>query len=157
MNLLSLLDNLPPGVGIMVTPYARSAVLRVPLFQTRIPAGFPSPADDYLDSCLDLNDLVVKHPAATFFVRVDGNSMVEAGIDSGDVLVVDRALQPGEDAIVVAVVNGDFTVKRIHRVDGRLFLAPANLSCDPIEITEEVDFTVWGVVTYVIHRVQKGY
>lgn len=151
MHVFPLFGDLPEGFRVTISPYRRSKAVPIPFFES-IPAGFPSPAEDYLDACLDLNDLVVKHPAATFFVRVNGDSMVDAGIDSGDVLVVDRALDPEDEAIVIAVINGDFTVKRISRHNGKLYLVPANLEIDPIEITEEMDFQVWGVVTYAIHR-----
>jgi DNA polymerase V len=124
-----------------------------PLFLAKISAGFPSPADDYIDKKLDLNEFLIKHPAATFFVRVYGDSMVNAGINSGDILVVDRALEPADNKIVVAILDGDFTVKRIRRIKDKLYLLPENPSCDPIEVTEEMNFEVWGVVTYVIHSV----
>ena len=142
--------TLPPGVHI--TPHHRLHIRPIPLFASRVPAGFPSPAEDHLETALDLNDLVVKHPAATFFVRVEGHSMVDAGIQDGDVLVVDRALEPGQDTVVVAALNGEFTVKRIGKIDGQLYLLPASSTHAPMLITEEVDFLVWGVVTYVIHR-----
>ena len=151
MDYLSLLGDLPNEIPLAIMPYDRRRAIPIPLFLS-IKAGFPSPAEDYLDSCLDLNDLVVKHPAATFFVRVDGHSMIDAGIDSDDVLVVDRSVEPGENSIVVAIVDGDFTVKRISKCDNQLFLMPANQEHDPIEITEEMSFEVWGVVTYVIHQ-----
>ncbi len=121
---------------------------------TRIPTGFPSPADDYVDTRLDLNDLLVKHPAATFFVRVEGDSMRGAGINPGDVLVVDRALEASDNDVVVAVVNGEFTVRRIRRERGKLLLISDNPELSPLEVTREMEFDVWGVVTYAIHRVR---
>ncbi|OYD13929.1 peptidase S24 [candidate division WOR-3 bacterium JGI_Cruoil_03_44_89] len=124
-----------------------------PLYLAKISAGFPSPADDYIDKKLDLNESLVKHPAATFFVKVYGSSMVNAGINSGDTLIVDRALEPADNKIVLAVLDGDFTVKRIRKLKDKLYLLPENPNCDPIEVTEEMDFEVWGVVTYVIHSV----
>jgi DNA polymerase V len=127
----------------------------LPSFLEGVSAGFPSPANDYIDKQLDLNELVIKHPSATFFVRVSGDSMVNAGIQSGDVLVVDRALEVSDGKIVIAVLNGEFTVKRI-RIDpkGSVCLLPENASYKPIEISAESDFQVWGVVTYVIHKAQ---
>jgi DNA polymerase V len=101
-----------------------------------------------------LNDLVIKHPAATFFVKVDGDSMIDVGIESGDVLVVDRALDPINTSIVVAIIDGDFTVKRIHKDKGQLFLVAENIGFDPIVITEEMDFQIWGVVTFVVHSLR---
>jgi len=124
----------------------------LPLFLNEVPAGFPSPAEGYLDEALDLNELLISHPAATFFVRVQGESMAEANICSGDVLVVDRSLEPKNKSIVISVLNGEFTVKRILKRGKKLFLAPENSAYPPIEISEEADFQVWGTVTYVIHK-----
>lgn len=124
----------------------------LPLFLSSVAAGFPSPADDYLDNALDLNQLLISHPAATFFVRVSGESMIDANIHPGDVLIVDRALEPSHRAIVVAVVNGEFTVKRVVRKGKKIFLVPENRSYPLMEVTEDEDFQVWGVVTYVIHK-----
>jgi len=152
MHLADLLNT--GALKVSVAPYGRSPGAPIPLFEFRIPAGFPSPAEDYLDSSLDLNDLVIRHPAATFFVKVEGDSMVEAGIHSGDTLVVDRAEEPADNRIVVAVVDGEFTVKRIRKIDGRLFLAPENQVLAPLEVTSGMDFEIWGVVTYVVHRVR---
>lgn len=126
--------------------------LPLPLSISEIPAGFPSPAEGYMDDALDLNELLVKHPAATFFVRVSGTSMVEAQIYPGDVLVVDRAKEAKNRDIVVAVLNGEFTVKRILKRVKELFLAPENPKFPPIKVQEGEDFQVWGVVTYVIHK-----
>jgi len=126
--------------------------LPLPIFLANVQAGFPSPAEDYLDKTLDLNALLISHPAATFFVRVMGDSMQNAGICSGDVLIVDRSLEVLENAIVIAVVNGEFTVKRLLKKEGRIFLAPENPSYPILEIAPESDFQVWGVVTYVIHK-----
>lgn len=130
---------------------ACSAPHPLPLFLDRVSAGFPSPADDYLEGRLDLNEHLVKHPAATFFVRAAGDSMIGAGIHSGDILVVDRSLEPGANSVVIAVINGDLTVKRILRTGGKLLLAPENPRYRPIEIRESMEFEVWGVVTSVIH------
>jgi DNA polymerase V len=125
----------------------------LPIFVARISAGFPSPAEDYIDKKLDLNEYLIKHPAATFFVRVEGNSMVDAGINSGDVLIVDRALEPADSKIVIAALDGELTVKRIRKIKNRLYLAAENPDFKPIEITSEMNFGMWGVVTYVIHTV----
>ncbi len=125
----------------------------VPLIETCVQAGFPSPADGYLTDTLNLHDLVVKNPPATFFVRVVGDSMKDAGIVSGDILVVDRSLEPRQDKIVVAILDGEFTVKKIHfNVDGTIFLVAANPAYPPIKVRRESDFQVWGVVSYVIHK-----
>lgn len=126
--------------------------LPLSLYINEVAAGFPSPADGYMDDSLDLNELLVTHPAATFFVRVSGTSMQEANIHSGDVLVVDRAKEAKNRDIIVAILNGEFTVKRILKKGKQLFLAPENPKFKPIEVTEGEDFQVWGVVTYVIHK-----
>jgi DNA polymerase V len=126
--------------------------LPLPIFLANVQAGFPSPAEDFLDKTLDLNELLIAHPAATFFVRVAGDSMQNAGISSGDVLIVDRALDALDNAIVIAVINAEFTVKRLIKKEGRVFLAPENPSYPILEVTPESDFQVWGVVTYVIHK-----
>ena len=125
----------------------------LPLFLSRIRAGFPSPADDYLDKKLDLNEHLIKHPAATFFVKVKGDSMIKAGIHSGDILVVDRSLEPRDKKIVVAVLNGDFTVKRVRKMKDKLYLVSENDDYAPIEIKDGADFEIWGVVVHVIHSV----
>lgn len=126
--------------------------LELPLFLARIPAGFPSPADDYLDKNLDLNDYLIKNPSATFCVRVEGNSMVKAGIHDGDILIVDRSLEPVDKKIVIAVVNGELTVKRIRKVKGKVYLEPESDEFKLIELSEEGDCQIWGVVTYAIHK-----
>lgn len=117
-----------------------------------VPAGFPSPADEYLEPKLDLNRLLIKHPSATFFVRVQGESMINAGIHNGDILIVDRALEPRNGDIAVCVIDGEFTVKRLQLIEDELYLAPENGSYSPIKVTEFQDFKVWGVVTFVIHK-----
>jgi DNA polymerase V len=124
--------------------------LSLPLYTSRIAAGFPSPADDHLEAPLDLNEHLVKHPAATFVVRVDGDSMTGAGIYSGDLLVVDRSLEAQSGRIVVAVVNGELTVKRLVIERRRARLVPENPACKPIEIRDGLDVVIWGVVAHVI-------
>lgn len=125
---------------------------RVSYFDAPVQAGFPSPAADEGDKQLDLNAHLVQHPAATFFVRVDGDSMTGANIQRGDILVVDRSLEPQSGKIVVAVVNGEFTVKRLKCVEGKVFLEAENSRYASIPIDSSSDFQVWGVVTYVIHK-----
>lgn len=140
--------NVPSGA---VQPFpAHPSVLPLPLFGTRIAAGFPSPADDHLEDSLDLNEHLVQHPAATFFVRVQGDSMTGAGIEDGDLLVVDRAREPKSGAIVVAVINGELTVKRLKIEDDRVWLMPANPRFPPIEIREGMDLVIWGVVAHTV-------
>jgi len=124
-----------------------------PLFNTLVSAGFPSPADDHIERQLDLNTYLVRHPAATFFVRVAGDSMIGAGIHSGDILIVDRALEPADRKIVIAVVNGELTVKRLQKQGKRWLLAPENTAYKPILVENGTDLEIWGVVTTVIHPV----
>ena len=121
------------------------------MFIVTIPAGFPSPAEDYVEGPLDLNRHLILHPAATFFVRVKGDSMIGAGIHSGDLLIVDRAVTAIHNSVIIAVLNGDLTVKRLYRVGEILRLMPENPDYPPIEIPPGTDFEVWGVVTKVIH------
>ena len=128
-------------------------VLDIPFYQSNVPAGFPSPAEDFMDLDLNLQEYLVQHPSATFCVRVTGDSMQNAGIFSGDVMVVDRALESKNNSIVLAVLDGEFTVKRIQKRAGKLYLKPENKNFSPIEIIEEMNFQVWGVVTHVIHKV----
>ena len=129
-----------------------SSTQPIPLYNS-IAAGFPSPAEDHMDSSLDLNQHLIKHPSATFYVYARGDSMVSAGISDGDMLIVDRTLEAINDSIVVAIINGEFTVKSISKVNEHLYLMPHNTSYNPIEITEEMDFEIWGVVTHSIHSV----
>jgi DNA polymerase V len=124
----------------------------LPSFLSGVKAGFPSPADDYVEKLLDLNELMVKHPVSTFFVKVEGDSMEGAKIFSGDILVVDRSLEPVPGKIVVAVVNGEFTVKKIMKRGENIFLVAENKNYPPLKITQDTDFLVWGVVTWVIHK-----
>ncbi len=126
--------------------------LDLPLAGTAIAAGFPSPAEEYLDLALDLNKELIKHPAATFYARVKGDSMVDAGIQDGDLLVIDKALEPKEGAIAVCYLDGEFTVKRLAVREEGVYLMPANAEFKPIRITEENEFLVWGIVAYVIHK-----
>ena len=129
-----------------------SSTKLIPLYSS-VAAGVPSPAEDHMESSLDLNQHLIKHPSATFYVYARGDSMVLAGISDGDMLIVDRSLEAVNDSIVVAIINGEFTVKSISKVNGHLYLMPHNTSYNRIEITEEMDFEIWGVVTHSIHSV----
>ena len=122
------------------------------LFDARVPAGFPSPAADYEEDKLDLNKHLIKHPAATFFVRTIGDSMIGAGIHCGDLLIVDRSLEARDKSVVIAVVNGELTVKRIRIKKKKITLEPENESYRAQEINENMEFEVWGIVTSVIHK-----
>lgn len=124
-----------------------------PFYSCSVQAGFPSQAEDHIDKKLDLNDHLVKHPAATFFVRVSGDSMIQAGIHDGDLLIVDRAISARHGSIVIAALNGEMTVKRLYSKEGKTELHPENPAYPIIEVTPFMDFCLWGVVTNVIHSV----
>lgn len=121
------------------------------LMNMTVAGGFPSPADDYIGRALDLNEFLVKHPAATFFVRVHGDSMRDAGIHHGDILVVDRSLEAVNGAVVVAVLDGEFTVKRLRKNNGSVFLQAENAAYPPIAVSSDRNFQIWGVVAFAIH------
>ena len=129
-----------------------STKYRQSLFDGRVSAGFPSPAADYEEDRLDLNKHLIRHPAATFFVRAIGDSMIGAGIHCGDLLVVDRSLEARDKSVVIAAVNGELTVKRIRIRNKKITLVPENESYSAREIGGNVEFEVWGVVTSVIHE-----
>ncbi len=131
---------------------SEESLTSIPLYENSVPAGFPSPAEDFMDLDLNLQEYLVQHPSATFCVRVTGDSMIKAGISSGDVMIVDRSLEVKDGNIVLAVLDGEFTVKRIKKIENELSLIPENNSFKPIVITQEMDFRVWGVVTHVIHQ-----
>ena len=124
----------------------------LPLFSSTVAAGFPSPADDYLEKDLDLNDFFIRHETATFYVRVSGDSMENAGIRHNDVLVVDKSLEPRDGSIVVAVIDGELTVKRLRRRNGEVHLMPENPNYQPILISPEQTFLIWGVVTGIARK-----
>jgi len=124
---------------------------RQPIFIATVPAGFPSPAADYEEGKLDLNRHLIKNPAATFFVRVTGDSMLKAGIHNGDLLIVDRSIEPRDKNVIIAVVNGELTVKRIRIRRNKVTLVAENDAYRSQEIDEKMEFEVWGVVTNVIH------
>ncbi len=125
---------------------------KLPYFDGGVSAGFPSPAEDYMHSKLDLNNLLIEHPSATYYVRVNGNSMLGAGILNGDLLIVDRSLEVTNNCIVVAYIDGEFTVKRIKKINNKMFLQPENKNHQAIEITESMDFELFGVVAHAIHH-----
>lgn len=129
-----------------------AAAFSLPVFSSKVQAGFPSPADDYIEGYLDLNTKFIPHPAATFVLQAIGDSMVDAGIFSGDWLLVDKSLEPTDGRIVIAAVNGELTVKRLAKKNGRVQLLPANPEFQPIDITEDSEMVIWGVVTLVLHE-----
>ncbi len=127
--------------------------LEMPRTGSTVHAGFPSPADDFLEGSLDLNRLVVRHPEATFFARVEGDSMRDEGIVDGDILVVDKAVEPFDGCLAITYVGGEFTLKRVRIEAHRILLVPANPNYKPLEIRPGDEFAVWGVVQWIVKRV----
>jgi DNA polymerase V len=144
----AVLRNLIAGSALRAQP--------LPLLEVLIPAGFPSPADDYSALPLDLTQHLFRHPAATFLARVSGDSMVGAGIHPGDLVAVDRALRPGDGSIVVAVVEGEHTIKRLRLREGKAWLEAENSRYAPLPVPADAACEVWGVVTHVIHALAEG-
>ena len=130
-----------------------SQSIELPYYDTKVQAGFPSPAEDHLEQRLDLNTLVIDNPSATFFVRVAGESMKGIGITDGDILVVDRSIENWENRIVVAVIDSEFTIKRFTKRNGLVVLVAENSDYPSITITEEMDFSVWGVVCWALKKI----
>ena len=143
---IGMLATLPRAVGAHYR-------WRLPLMVSRIAAGFPSPADDYVEKQIDLNAHLILHKEATFILRVTGWSMRDAGIFDGDEIIVDRAIPPTDGRIVVAAINGDLTVKRLRRIGGAVHLVAENPEFPPIILHEGEELCIWGVVTRVLHRV----
>lgn len=129
--------------------------LDIPLAASAIAAGFPSPAADYDNVKLDLNRELITNAASTFFAKVSGLSMVDDNIDDGDLLVVDKSIEPSDGCLAVCFLDGEFTLKRLKLTESGALLIPSNKDFKPIEVTEENDFQVWGVVTYVIKKMSR--
>ncbi len=127
--------------------------LQIPFVTEGVSAGFPSPAADFMETNIDLNKELSENPLATFYIKVKGNSMIDAGINDKDVLVVDRSLEPRNNAIAICFIDGEFTVKRIQLEKDCLYLMPENSNYSPIKVTEENQLIIWGIVTYVIKKV----
>lgn len=134
-----------------VMRYVQNQMYCLPFYQDAISAGFPSPAEGDSEDRIDLNELLIKHPSATFFLRVTGNSMINAGIHHNDILIVDRSISPSDGKIVIASVYGELTVKRLRIEGKKIQLVAENEAYHPIDITTEMDLRFWGVVTNVIH------
>lgn len=132
-----------------------SSYLPLPYADGGIQAGFPSPADNYITETIDLNKELVRHPAATFYGRVSGDSMIEEGIEPGDILVIDRSIEPDSGDLAVCCIDGEFTLKRIKLEKNRVWLIPSNEMFDPILVTPENEFSVWGVVTHTIKAYRR--
>ena len=143
-------------VILIPVPEPGPSPMRLPLFSYRVPAGFPSPATDHLEGLFDLNRLLLRHPDATYLLRVSGESMAGAEIHTGDLLAVDKHLEADHNHIVVAVVNGECTVKRLVRDGAKWWLKPENPAYQPYEITDTDELRIWGVVTHVVHELIPG-
>ncbi|MEQ4713721.1 translesion error-prone DNA polymerase V autoproteolytic subunit [Providencia alcalifaciens] len=128
------------------------SIINIPLFLDRVPAGFPSPAADYMEERINLNSTLIKHPDSTYMLRVEGNSMIDANINDGDVVIVDSALTAKDGDIVIASVDGEFTVKRLN--SNPPMLMPMNPDFQPILIGDAQDLQIFGVVTFIIHKAQ---
>jgi|UniRef100_UPI00404AD8B7 DNA polymerase V len=129
---------------------ATESVLELPVISGGISAGFPSPALDFIDLTIDMNKHLVKHPATTFYGRVKGHSMKDAGIFDGDLLVIDKSISPTDNKIAVCYIDGEFTIKRIQIQKDCVWLIPENEAYQPIKVTADNDFIIWGMVTHVI-------
>lgn len=136
-----------------IAPIRALTSAALPYAASPIKAGFPSPAEDYLEPSIDLNKELIKHPASTFFGRVSGDSMIGAGIDDGDILIIDKSLEPYNGAAAVCFVDGEFTLKFIRRTQNAVFLIPANPAYPEIKVTAHNEFLIWGIVTYVIKKI----
>ncbi len=127
--------------------------IKIPFMTEGVSAGFPSPAADFMENNIDLNKELSENPLATFYIKVKGNSMIDAGINDKDVLVVDRSLEPQNHKIAICFIDGEFNVKRIQLEKECLYLMPENENYPPIKVTEENELIIWGIVTYVIKKV----
>ncbi|RZT95440.1 DNA polymerase V [Ancylomarina subtilis] len=127
--------------------------LLLPFVSAKVQAGFPSPADDFIETKISLDKELIKNKEATFYARVEGSSMIGANIHDGDLLVIDRSLEPRNNRIAVCFIDGEFTVKRLRIEKDHILLMPENEKFDPIKVTQDNDFVIWGVVTYIIKAV----
>lgn len=141
--------------GISAVQIDKAKCLKIPLFSESVSAGFPSPAQDYIEQTLDLNELCIKHPNATFFVRVEGDSMIEAGIYANDILVVDRSLRAKQGDIIIAELHSELTVKELV-LKPRVRLIPRNPAYSPIDIPEDCELNIFGVVTSIVRNTRLG-
>ena len=143
------------GSEIEIKTSDTSSELELSYVDGGIHAGFPSPAQDYVESGIDLNHELIRHPASTFYGRAIGDSMIDAGICEGDLLVIDKSLEPQNGDMAVCFINGEFTLKFIEFAEGKLYLQPANKQYERIEITPDSQFQIWGIVTYTIKKRNK--
>lgn len=155
VKLVSVVQSLMAAPADSLLPHPSSPKLTLPKFGHKVRAGFPSPADDYIETWLDLNEHLIKHKDATFFVQASGDSMKGAGIFDGSLLVVDRSLEAKNGDIVIAVVDSELTVKRLEKRRGRIRLIAENPDFQPIEFKDGQELTIWGVVTSVTLRFKR--
>ena len=137
---------------LFIKPADLREIVTFPLFSDLVQCGFPSPAADYVEQRIDLNQLLIQHPSATYFVKASGDSMIDGGISDGDLLIVDSAITASHGDIVIAAVDGEFTVKRVSIEGDTVWLVPSNPSYPKIKVTVDNDFLVWGIVTYTIKK-----
>lgn len=137
--------------SVFKVPYITTTT-EIKLISTPINAGFPSPADDYIEDIIDLNMLMIKHPSSTYILKVKGASMIDAGIFDKSLIIVDASLQTLNNDIAVCIIDGEFTLKRISIEGSKIYLMPENKSYKPIEIKEGSNLTVWGVITWVLNK-----
>lgn len=145
--------RLPESLIEPILKFIKNKGYQIPLYSSKVAAGLPSAADDHVEEQIDLNQYLIKHPSSTFLVRASGLSMIDAGIHENDMLMVDRQLKPTHGKIVVAAIDGQLTVKRLHIKRDKLYLMPENKKFKPIEVTIENEISILGVVTHVIHHV----
>ncbi|MEO8512777.1 MAG: translesion error-prone DNA polymerase V autoproteolytic subunit [Ignavibacteria bacterium] len=137
--------------NIEIYTYDPKKRVLIPFIESKVNAGFPSPAQDYVEQKLDLNEHLIKHPSSTFIIKVKGESMTGEGIDDKSLLIVDKSLDFKTNCICIASINGDFTVKRINKIKGKYYLISANKDFEPIELNEENELLIWGIVTWVLN------
>lgn len=140
---------------IEIVPVNNATELSLPFMENTISAGFPSPAEDYLENGIDLNKELIRHPSTTFFGRVKGDSMCGAGIYEDDILVIDKSLDARNDDIAVCFIDGEFTLKRIRKEKDAVLLIPANEKYKPITVTSDNDFIIWGIVTSIVRKIRR--
>ena len=141
--------------NLKIHPSVQSLKLSLPYADGGIKAGFPSPAQDYMESAIDLNKELIKHPASTFYGRVKGDSMIDANVHDGDILVIDKSLEPQNGDMAVCFIDGEFTLKYIKLEKDVIWLEPANKNYKRIKVTIENDFLIWGIVTYCIQNKRR--
>ena len=158
LNLLAKVSISPRFVAnfiskmIEVFKIDKSTKIELPLFSDAVPAGFPSPADDYIENNLDLNKYLIQHPSSTFYIKVNGDSMVEANIYCGDILIIDRSIKIQNNDVALVILNGNFTVKRLRIIGKTILLVPENAKYQTVKVSKEMDFEVWGKVVWSIHK-----